>query len=91
MQNKVCFKDEKPVAIDIAKILGYDNPSLAVSELKPRYTRVLKMGTIDGKLIDVRVLEEEGINQLISGSYSPIAEELKDWLYNKVFPFLYSR
>jgi prophage antirepressor-like protein len=85
--NQVRFVDGKPVANDVAEILGYADPASTVSKkVKPKYRSVAKMATLDGKLRDVTVLEEGGIYQLILGSHLPIADEFQDWVFEVVLP-----
>lgn len=85
--NEVRFVDGKPVANDVAKTLGYADPSKTIStKVKPKNKSVTKMVTVDGKLRDVTVLEEAGIYQLIFGSKLPSAEKFQDWVFNDVLP-----
>lgn len=84
---EVRFVDDKPVANDVASILGYADPAKTVStKVKLKYRSVTKMVTVDGKLRDVTVLEEGGIYQLILSSKLPIADKFQDWLFEEVLP-----
>lgn len=67
--NELRFVDGKPVANDVAKILGYADPAKTVStKVKPKYRSLTTLVTVDGKLRDVTVLEEDGIKQLLASS-----------------------
>lgn len=84
--NEIRFVDGKPVANDVAQILGYADPASTVSKkVKPKYKGVAKMET-PGGIQSVTVLEEGGIYQLILGSRLPIAEEFQDWLFEDALP-----
>lgn len=81
------FINDKPVANDVALVLGYADPASTVSKkVKTKYRSVAKMETLDQKLRDVTVLEEGGIYQLVLSSKLPIAEEFQDWLFDEVLP-----
>lgn len=85
--QEVCFVDEKPVANDVARVLGYADPAKTIStKIKDKNKSVTKMVTVDGKLRDVMVLEEAGIYQLIFGSKLPAAEKFQDWVFEEVLP-----
>ncbi len=85
--QEVRFVDGKPVANDVAAVLGYADPAKTVStKVKPKHRTVTKMVTVDGKLRDVTVLEEAGIYQLIFGSKLPSAEKFQDWVFEEVLP-----
>lgn len=84
--NEIRFVDGKPVANDVAQILGYADPASTISKkVKPKYKGVAKMET-PGGVQSVTVLEEGGIYQLVLGSRLPIAEEFQDWLFEEVLP-----
>lgn len=85
--NDIRFVNDKPVANDVAKILGYADPAKTIStKVKPKYRTVAKMVTVDGKLREVTVLEEGGIYQLVLGSKLETADEFQDWLFEEVLP-----
>lgn len=85
--NELRFVDGKPVANDVAAILGYKDPSDAVYRLvKVKNSSVGKIQTVDGKMRDVKVLEEAGIYQLIFSCKLPIAEKFQDWVFEEVLP-----
>ena len=81
------FVDGKPVANDVAAVLGYADPAAAVSKIvKPKNRSVAKIATVDGKRRSVTILEEAGIFQLIFGSMLPSAEKFQDWVFEEVLP-----
>lgn len=80
------FVDGKPVANDVAKILGYTDPAKAVStKVKAKNKGVTKLVTAGG-VQSVTVLEESGIYQLIFSSKLPSAEKFQDWVFEDVLP-----
>jgi prophage antirepressor-like protein len=85
--QEIRFVDGKPVANDVAKVLGYVDPAKTVStKVNLKNRSVTKMVTVDGKLRDITVLEEAGIYQLIFGSKLPSAEKFQDWVFEEVLP-----
>ena len=84
--NRVRFVDGKPVANDVAEILGYKNTADAVYRLvKAKNKGVCKLQTPGGTQ-SVTVLEEAGIYQLIFSSKLPSAERFQDWVFEEVLP-----
>ena len=84
--DKIRFVDEKPVANDIAHILGFKDPANAVNRLvKAKNKGVCKVQT-PGGIQSVTVLEEAGIYQLIFSSKLPSAEKFQDWIFEEVLP-----
>ena len=80
------FVDGKPVANDVASVLGYKNPADSVYRLvKDKNKGVCKIQT-PGGVQQVTVLEEAGIYQLIFGSKLPSAEKFQDWVFEQVLP-----
>lgn len=80
------FVDGKPVANDVAAVLGYADPAKTVStKVKSKNKGVAKMVT-PGGIQSVTVLEEAGIYQLIFGSKLPSAEKFQDWVFEEVLP-----
>ena len=80
------FINGKPVAKDVAEVLGYADPTSTVSKrIKPKYKGVDKLATAGG-IQSVTVLEEGGIYQLVIGSKLDTAEEFQDWLFEEVLP-----
>jgi prophage antirepressor-like protein len=81
------FVDGKPVANDIAQVLGYIDPAKTIStKVKDKNKSVTKMVTVDNKLRDIILLEEAGIYQLIFSSKLPSAEAFQDWVFEEVLP-----
>lgn len=84
--QEVRFVDGKPVANDVAAILGYTDPAKAVSvKVKPKNKGLTKMVTPGGTQ-SVTVLEKPGIYQLIFGSKLPAAQQFQDWVFEEVLP-----
>lgn len=84
--QEVRFVNGKPVANDVAKVLGYKDPSNAVSRLvKPKNKGVCDLQTPGGTQ-SVTVLEEPGIYQLIFSSKLEAAEMFQDWVFEEVLP-----
>lgn len=84
--NVIRFVDDKPVANDIAKALGYANPSTTVSEKVKEKNRSLRELRTEAGMRQVTVLEEAGIYQLIFSSKLPAAEAFQDWVFSEVLP-----
>jgi prophage antirepressor-like protein len=85
--EEIRFVGDRPVANDVARVLGYADPADAVYRLvNEKNKSVCKSQTLDGKLRDVMVLEEPGIYQLIFSSKLPAAEKFQDWVFEKVLP-----
>lgn len=81
------FVKGKPVANDVAEVLGYTDPAKTIStKVKDKNKSVTKMVTVDNKLRDVIVLEEAGIYQLIFSSKLPSAEAFQDWVFEEILP-----
>jgi prophage antirepressor-like protein len=85
--EEIRFVGDRPVANDVARVLGYKDPADAVYRLvKEKNKSVCKTQTLDGKLRDITVLEEPGIYQLIFSSKLPSAEKFQDWVFEEVLP-----
>jgi prophage antirepressor-like protein len=85
-EQEIRFIDGKPVANDVAKVLGYKDPAKTIStKVKDKNKGVAKMVTPGGTQ-SVAVLEEAGIYQLIFGSKLPSAEKFQDWVFEEVLP-----
>ena len=85
--QEIRFIDGKPVANDVAAVLGYQSPANAVNRLvKEKNKSLCKTQTVDAKLRDVTVLEEAGIYQLIFSSKLESAERFQDWVFEEVLP-----
>ena len=84
--HSIRFIDGKPVANDVAKVLGYADPAKTIStKVKPKNKGVTKLAT-PGGMQSVTVLEEAGIYQLIFSSKLPSAEKFQDWVFEEVLP-----
>jgi prophage antirepressor-like protein len=84
--QKIRFVDGKPVANDVAAVLGYVDPVNTIRKrVKEKNKGVAKMATPGGTQT-VTVLEEAGIYQLIFGSKLPSAEKFQDWVFDEVLP-----
>jgi prophage antirepressor-like protein len=85
--QEIRFVGDKPVGIDVAKVLGYVDPSKTVStKVSPENRSLTKMVTVDGKLRDVTVLEEAGIYQLVFSSKLESAKQFQQWVFFDVLP-----
>jgi prophage antirepressor-like protein len=84
--HEIRFVEGKPVANDVAAVLGYADPVNTIrKKVKSKNKGVAKMPT-PGGLQQVTVLEEAGIYQLIFSSKLPSAEKFQDWVFEKVLP-----
>ena len=84
--QEIRFVDGKPVANDVAKVLGYADPvSIISKKIDTEYKGVAKMAT-PGGMQSVTVLEEAGIYQLIFGSKLPSAKAFQKWVFEEVLP-----
>ena len=84
--QEIRFVDGKPVANDVAKVLGYADPQSTISKKVDGGNKgVAKMATPGGSQ-SVTVLEEAGIYQLIFGSKLPSAKAFQQWVFSEVLP-----
>jgi prophage antirepressor-like protein len=84
--QEIRFIGDKPVASDIAKVLGYKHPADAVYNIvKAKNKTEANIQTAVG-IRTVFVLEEAGIYQLIFQSKLPNAERFQDWVFEEVLP-----
>lgn len=84
--QEIRFIDGKPVANDVAAVLGYADPATTVyRKVKDKNKGVAKM-TTPGGMQSVTVLEEAGIYQLIFSSKLESAERFQDWVFEEVLP-----
>ena len=82
--QEIRFVDGKPVANDVAMVLGYADPAKTVStKVKGKNKGVAKISTKSG-IQSVTVLEEAGIYQLILSSKLPSAEKFQDWVFDNL-------
>ena len=84
--QEIRFIDGKPVANDVAAVLGYADSAKTIStKVSPKNKGVTKMVT-PGGMQSVTVLEEAGIYQLIFSSKLESAERFQDWVFEEVLP-----
>lgn len=80
--------DDQPyfVGKDVADILGYSNPSAAISKnVADKFKGVAEMETPGGKQKLV-VISEAGLYKLCFKSHAQFAEEFTDWVASEVLP-----
>ena len=84
--QQIRFIGDKPVANDVAKVLGYADPSATISKkVFSRYKGVARVET-PGGIQSMTILEEPGVYQLIFSSKLDSAEEFQDWVFTEVLP-----
>jgi hypothetical protein len=84
--QEIRFIGDKPVAIDIAKVLGYTQPAVAVNRIVDSEYKILSDIQTAGGIQAVLVLEEAGIYQLIFRSKLPSAKGFQKWVFEEVLP-----
>jgi anti-repressor protein len=85
--QEVRFVEGKPVANDVANVLGYKDPAKTVStKVFAENKSVTKTVTVDGKSRDITVLEEAGIYQLVFSSKLATAQKFQQWVFSEVLP-----
>ena len=84
--QEIRFVDGKPVANDVAKVLGYKNPANAVNRMVKASNKGLCDLQTPSGIQSTTVLEESGIYQLIFGSKLPAAETFQQWVFSEVLP-----
>ena len=82
--QEIRFVDGKPVANDVAKVLGYKSPANAVNRIVKASNKGLCDLQTPSGVQSATVLEESGIYQLIFGSKLPAAESFQQWVFSKV-------
>jgi very-short-patch-repair endonuclease len=84
--QEIRFVDGKPVANDVAKVLGYADPSKTVSTKVDAENKGVTRLATPGGMQSVTVLKEAGIYQLVSRSRMPnaklIAQQLNLYVLN---------
>ena len=84
--QEIRFVDGKPIANDVAIILGYADPQSTISKkVSAKNKGVAKVET-PGGIQSMTVLEEAGVYQLIFSSKLPDAEKFQDWVFDDVLP-----
>lgn len=87
-QVRTVIIDNEPyfVGKDVATILGYNNPSVAVSKnVSDKYKGVSEMETPGGKQKLV-IISEAGLYKLAFKSHAKNAERFTDWVASEVLP-----
>ena len=86
-EQEIRFVDGRPVAIDVARVLGYKDLAPTINrKVDSEYKRVAKIATHQRGMQSVTVLEEPGIYQLIFGSKLPSAKVFQKWVFEEVLP-----
>ena len=75
------------VAVDVAKALGYAEPSLAVRRLCKGGAKRTPLSTKGGQQ-ELRVIYEPDVYRLVFGSKLKSAIEFQDWVFEQVLPQL---
>lgn len=75
------------VASDVAKALGYTNPSKAINDHCRWVTkRYIPHPQSKGKAIEVNVIPEGDIYRLVANSQLPNAEKFESWIFDEILP-----
>jgi prophage antirepressor-like protein len=85
-KQEIRFVDGKPVANDVAKVLGYSDPAKTISTKVEKEYKGLTRVVTPGGIQSVTVLEKPGIYQLIFGSKLPSAKVFQKWVFEEVLP-----
>jgi hypothetical protein len=92
LSDKIRFVNGLPVAIDVARALGYIDISATISKkVSAKYKQVAKLETLEKEELGIRndeiiTLLEPGIYQLIFSSKLPSAEKFREWVFEEVLP-----
>ena len=90
--QEIRFVDGQPVGVDVARVLGYKDPSSAIRDLvSPNNKRLgkflgIRYGENKPRIEEIMLLKEAGIYQLIFKSKLPSAEKFQDWVFEEVLP-----
>lgn len=84
--QEIRFVDGKPVANDVARVLGYADPAKTVSTKVDAENKGVTRLVTPGGSQSVTVLEEAGIYQLIFGSKLPSAKAFQKWVFSDILP-----
>ena len=93
LSDKIRFVNGLPVAIDVARALGYVDVSATISKkVKANYKQVAKLETQEKEELGIRndeiiTLLEPGIYQLIFSSKLPSAKDFQKWVFEEVLGF----
>lgn len=80
------FVDGKPVANDVASVLGYADPQSTISKKVCSENKGVAKMVTPGGIQSVTVLEEAGIYQLIFSSKLESAKRFQQWVFSEVLP-----
>jgi prophage antirepressor-like protein len=83
--QEIRFVDDMPVAVDVAKALGYVRPSDAINSHVFEINKSLGKSPIHGSATPI-LLKEAGIYQLIFCSKLPSAIIFQQWVFEQVLP-----
>ncbi len=84
--REVRFIEGKPVAKDVAIVLGFKNAADAVYRLVDKVYKGICKAQTPGGMQDITVLEEPGIYQLIFSSKLESAKEFQQWVFADILP-----
>lgn len=84
--QEIRFVEGKPVANDVAMVLGFKNPADAVYRLVDKENKGICKIQTPGGIQSVTVLEEAGIYQLIFSSKLESAKKFQRWVFSDVLP-----
>lgn len=84
--QEIRFVEGKPVANDVAAVLGYADPAATISKKVSEQNKGVTKLVTPGGVQQIAVLEEAGIYQLIFSSKLPSAERFQQWVFNEVLP-----
>lgn len=73
------------VGKDVCTILGYTNPTKAMSDHCKGVTKRYPLETAGGKQ-EIRILSEADVMRLICGSKLPAAQKFEQWVFEEVLP-----
>jgi len=81
--------DHEPwfVGIDVAKALGYKNPSEAVSD-NCKHSAKRQHSDQLGRLVEMTFIPEGDLYRLTARSKLPSAEKFEEWIFDEVLPSL---
>lgn len=78
--QEVRFVDGKPVAIDVARVLGYKDPASTITKKISGQNKMISKLQTRGGVQSVFVLEEAGVLQLVTSSRLPNAIDIANQL-----------
>lgn len=80
--------DNEPyfVGKDVAEILGYENPSVAISKKVDEEDKGISKMETPGGIQNLSIINESGLYSLILSSKLPSAKKFKRWVTSEVLP-----